>query len=198
MSYIDEFKKGLKLCLDNHDLWVNESKILYDKGNYGHAYALLIHGAEALIQAFFCWQVLIRAKKPNDKDVIQVFREHEPKLESLFGFILAEVNKQHYLEHKNEYEWNKSYTEEELEEEFEKIKKAAKKYSNEKRIMRNRGIYVDYDPKNLKFSSPSDIKQEEVEYLLGDMFIAQRIIKGLIFNTSPELRARAREALKHF
>lgn len=177
---------------------MNESKILYDKENYGHAYALLIHGAEALIQAYFCWQVLIGAKKPHDRDVIQVFRDHDPKLESLFGFVLAEVNKQHYLEHKNQYEWNKSYTEKELEEEIEKIKKAAKKYIKEKRKMRNKGIYVNYDPKKVKFSSPSDIREEEVINLLSEMFIAQRIIKGLIFNTSPEIYPIFREALKHF
>lgn len=194
---VETFRRGLKLCLSNHDLWVKEAKELYDKGSYGHAYVLLFNAIEALVQSYFCWLVLIGAKKPDDKEFIKVFYEHDIKLDVILEFILTSVDYKKYLENKYGLVWTKEYSERDLKRDIKRLQDAKGRFRKEKLDLRKHGTYVVYDDKNKIFFSPEDIEREKVATFLGEASIAHNVIKHLICNTSQEIVDLLREESKH-
>ena len=87
----------------NADLWLNESNILYHQGSYGHCCALLIHGAEALAQAYTCWTVIHGLEDPDSEEIKDVFKDHRPKTDILFGILVGLVTLEKLLEARDEY-----------------------------------------------------------------------------------------------
>ena len=186
MEHEKVFKNGLQLCLSNTDLWLSESQCLYEKGSYGHSLALLINGAESLVHAWFCWQVVNGIKKPDDKDIVKVFTEHGIKMNVLFGFILGFVNFDYYLKHKEEYAQKKDYPDEELEIEVKKMVNAEGRFKKEKLELRKQATYVNYDPDRTVFHPPSEIRKEDVDELRQEVGIAYVIVRGLIDHATKE------------
>lgn len=146
MSFNKEFQKGTKLCLENAELWFNESKLLYEQGSYGHSIALLIHGEEALVQALYCWYVSVGVHKPKDKIVLEIFKSHPIKLVMIHGSLVGIISA--YVKDRKTF--------------FEKLDLSSAIEEFPKKVMelRNRGIYVHYDSKIIKFTSPTIFKKK--------------------------------------
>ena len=172
MSSNLEFQKGIKLCLENADLWFNESKLLYEQGSYGHSIALLIHGEEALVQALYCWYVSVGVHKPKDKIVLEVFKSHPVKLAMIHGSLVAMISA--YVEDRKTF--------------FEKIDWAFAIEEFPKKVMelRNRGIYVNYDSNEIKFTSPNTLTKEDVDALRKIIDIVEIVIKDILLKATDE------------
>ena len=103
LDAINEFRKGKELCLKNFETWIEEARILDQKGSWGHAYALMFAGLESLTQAYCCMLVERKVWKPDSKEIKEVFNKtnkgHEKRMKILHDFILSENNIQVILKH---------------------------------------------------------------------------------------------------
>ena len=187
MSYEvkNAYTKGKTLCMKNYEDWYEEAKLLYDKGSWGHAYALLFSGLEALTQAYCCRLVELEIWDPDKKEFLGVFNEnkdgHYKRMKILHDFILSTNNIEIMLKHTGN-----------LHILYEKIeKKEAKRHQNKighslgdfrdyLMGIRNHGIYVDYNKETHEFSSPFDIRQEDVDEFLRVSSIPTQVIKDMI------------------
>ena len=128
MSNLKGFEHGLKSCMANADLWLNESNALYHQGSYGHCCALLIHGAEALAQAYTCWIVIQGLEAPDSEEVKRAFREHRPNMDTLFGILSSLVAFEKILDKKDEYPFQLEYTNEELEKGLKELRDTSNRF----------------------------------------------------------------------
>lgn len=103
LSKLKRFEHGLESCIANANLWLNESNALYHQGSYGHCCALLIHGAEALAQAYTCWTVIHGLEDPDSDEVKDVFKNHRPKTDILFGILAGLMTLEKLLGARYEY-----------------------------------------------------------------------------------------------
>lgn len=155
----EEYCKGVDLCLENADTWLNEGNILFENRSYGHACALWINGLEALIQAYYTWLVSIKAISPTNPDFLKVFEDHKIKYTAFYEFILTRA-----------FLWSKSNDKEDLlKERYESLIKNQKMFYHEKFAfsnlimdLRKKGIYVNYDKEKAVFIPPKDLSQERV------------------------------------
>jgi len=157
------FKNGYEACLKNAELWLNEGKTLFKKESYGHACALYIHGLEGLIHAWWSWLVYIGAIKPDNKDFLSTFKDHDPKLRSFWGIYIG----RHLQVHENDI----AYKDNEgtwiaLEKAIREFHRELTRLSRETLNLRNRAIYMHYFPKNIKFESPLDISKDEASHFI--------------------------------
>lgn len=183
MSHVEEFRKGMKLCLANANKWLNESNELYHKRSYGHYCALLIHGAEALAQAYVYWEVIHGIEEPDAENVIKAFKNHRPKIDTLFGILGGIYKLDKILEHKGDYSFKTDYTEKELEKGYKELLTASKSFYRGMMGLRNLGIHVDYDSDTYVFKSPMDIKKEVAD-VLGVLVFVFYFGANLIFKAS--------------
>ena len=163
-----EFSRGVLLCMDNAEKWMEEADLLAQKGSYGHATALLIHGIEALSQAWICFSVARGTAKYDEPHVMDYFKRHDIKLDFFIANLLMfETQEEFYRNHFTEEDfWNLNILPllNFYERKQEEIKEKRKKYPKELMEKRNQGIYVDFDYKKQAFYSPQ-VKGEK-DYLI--------------------------------
>ena len=155
---------------------MEEADLLAQRGSYGHATALLIHGIEALAQAWTCFAFARGSMKFDESHVKDYFKLHDIKLDFFVAnLLMLETGKEFYLKHfRKEDMWNLNILP--MLNYYESIKdminEKREKYPKELMKKRNRGIYVDFDYQNSKFLAPQDI--DEADYLKikneSDMF----------------------------
>ncbi len=197
MAGTEEFKLGYEVCLENAELWLNEGNTLWQNGSYGHASALYIHGLEGLIHAWFTWLVYIGAMEPTNKDFLDSFKSHVPKLQSFWGFIIGQ-----------QIEWDKITVEPdflEKEDTWKQLEKEIQDFSiniNElvRDLMRfrNLAIYVNYVPKEQKFVSPLRLTQDDAGKLF---FEIQNVYKRILFfirDSDEKTRSDLRKVFQSF
>lgn len=188
LSSLKEFEHGLESCLANAELWLNESNALYHQGSYGHCSALLIHGAEALAQAYTCWIVIQGLEDPDSDEVQDVFKNHRPKTDILFGILTSLLTLEKLLKAKGEYPFQLEYTDEELEQGYKKYLDSSHQFNRGVMDFRNQGIYVNLDSETGHFSSPQDMKKAEAKIMGELIFFIYATVHYLPNATEEEIR----------
>lgn len=181
-----EFSRGVLLCLNNAEKWMEEANALAQRGSYGHATVLLIHGIEALAQAWICFAVARGSSKFDDSRVKDYFKRHDIKLDFFVANLLMfETQKEFYLKHFRKEDMLKlnilpmlNY----YESIKEMVNEKRKKYPQELMRKRNRGIYVDFDYKNEQFLAPQDVSEADYIKLKEESDILWMFIFTLINN----------------
>jgi len=181
-----EFSRGTLICIENAEKWMKEAEILAEKGSYGHASALLIHGIEALAQAWICFTLARGSSSMDEKSVKDFFRKHDVKLDFFVANILIhDVGKEFLLNHFKKEDMVK-FNILPLINYFDSVKDMVdnkrKNYPKELMEKRNCGIYVDYDYENEKFLSPQDISKEEYLKLKNEADVFETMLSFLIGN----------------
>lgn len=157
------FKTGIELCLQNANQWLEESDQLYEQKSYGHYCALLFQGAEALAQAYVCWEVTNGVIEPKSRRFRDTFKHHRVKIDALFSFLFA-----YDMKAKGEYtfpfkiEMDKKEVRRQLNGLIDGCGESYRGFM----AKRNNGMYVDWDEDLSKFSLPSDITKEYADQIL--------------------------------
>jgi AbiV family abortive infection protein len=188
LSNLKGFEYGLEACMANAELWLNESNSLYHQGSYGHCCALLIHGAEALAQAYTCWTVIQGLEAPDSEEVKVFFRDHRPKTDTLLGILGSLVAIEKLLNEKDEYPFHLEYTDEDLEKGFIELTDASYRFYRGFMDLRNQGIYVNFDPENNLFSSPLDMNKDVADILGKLIFYIFATIHYMLNATEEEIK----------
>lgn len=167
MSSKKLFLDGIFTCLKNADAWIDEARILKEKDSYGHACALLVHGLEAISQAFFCYMIARDMISIDGPEFKKAFSEHRIKLETvLTSFITSEIMNEELpkiAQGRGPIEFwteliDRGFFLKKITNEIEKVKlDYTKKIMN----IRNKGIYVSYNYKNSVFTSPLEVNCTE-------------------------------------
>lgn len=189
LDAINEFGKGKELCLKNFETWIDEARILYKKGSWGHAYALTFAGLESLTQAYCCMLVERKVWKPNSKEIKEVFNKtnkgHEKRMKILHDFILSENNIQIILKHTGQLQaLFDNYKEKDVEKYQKEVGDSLGKFRKYLMTKRNLGIYVDYDKDTYEFTSPFDVKQKDINELMEMTWLPIQVMKMMIENES--------------
>lgn len=181
-----KFSKGVLLCLDNAEKWIEEADMLAQKGSYGHATALLVHGIEALAQAWICFTVARGSTNYDDKSVINYFKRHDVKLDFFTAnLIIFETLKEFYSEHFTEKDfWNLNMLPlfNFLDGKKEAADEKSESYPKELMEIRNQGIYIDFNFDDLEFHTPKEITEKEYSKLKAECEVMWTIIFTLINN----------------
>lgn len=177
----EEFQKGMELCLENYYSWINEADLLYNRGSYGHAYALYFHGMESLVQFFYCWMVASGIITIENKEFNEVFRIHSIKLDFVYSLMVF-IKTKALIDFNYEGIRDKIYTEKEIEKELEVYEDYNKKYRKNMMKSRNEGIYVNYE--NGDFNSPLEIKKRIVDDFKKEIEILDHVVINLVKNAT--------------
>ena len=188
LSNLKGFEHGIEACMANADLWLNESNALYHQGSYGHCCALLIHGAEALAQAYTCWIVIQGLEAPDSEEVKDFFRFHKPKTDTLFGILGSLVVFEKLIDKKDVYPFQLEYTDQDLENGFKELLDASNKFHRGFMDLRNQGIYVNLDSENNQFSSPLDMNKNTADILGKLIFYIYATIHYILNATEEEIK----------
>ena len=188
LSNLKGFEHGLEACMANADLWLNESNALYHLGSYGHCCALLVHGAEALAQAYTCWIVIHGLEDPDSDEVKDIFKDHRPKTDILFGILTSLMTLEKLLEARDEYPFQLEYTDKELEKGYKEHSDSSHRFYRGLMDVRNQGIYVNLDSETNQFSSPQDKKKGEANILSGLIFFIYAAIHRINNATEEEIK----------
>ena len=184
---INSFRNGKQLCIRNFETWIDEARILDQKGSWGHAYALMFAGIEALTQAYCCMLVERGFWKPYSKEIRGVFNKtnkgHKKRMKILHDFILSENNIQIILKHTGQL---KALFNNYKEKDFDKYQKEVadslgkfRKFIMEKR---NIGMYVDYNEDTYEFTSPFTITEKDIGELMELTKLPVQIMRMMIEN----------------
>jgi AbiV family abortive infection protein len=157
------FKTGLELCLQNANQWLEESNRLYEQKNYGHYCALLFQGAEALAQAYVCWEVTSGVIDPKSRRFRDAFKHHRVKIDALFSFLLV-----YDMKEKGEYTFphKVELNRKEARRQLSELINSSGDFYRGFIAKRNNGMYVDWNEDLSKFSSPLDITKEFADQIL--------------------------------
>jgi AbiV family abortive infection protein len=176
LNDISQFKKGIELSLKNAETWINESYLLYNQGSYGHCCALLIHGVEALAQAYICWEAFNGFIEPTSADVINAFKNHAPKFDAIFGLLVGNYALEKRITEQEDFPLDFDIDEEKALTELEKLVKNSQDFYRGIMDLRNMGIYVNYDQEKITFSSPTEIQKGLADYTINLVFVVYRSV----------------------
>ncbi|TFH25496.1 AbiV family abortive infection protein [Candidatus Bathyarchaeota archaeon] len=195
MANVDVFKDGYEACLKNAELWLNEGNMLWEKGSYGHACALYIHGLEGLMHTWYTWLVYIGAIQPENKDFLNSFKNHDAKLHSFWGFYIGQQMRKEEIE--VELDLEKEETWKLVEQELIKFNEVVSGLSRDLMKLRNRSIYVNYDSKNQIFESPLDLVQGDAGELSVGVEQVYKVIVDYI-HSDDEQKSLIRKLVQDF
>lgn len=168
------------LCLDNANSWLEESNILYHKGSYGHCCALLVHGAEALAQAYTCWEAYNGIIEVTSERIVENFRSHHPKMDTLFGILVGNYVLEKILEDDYEFPVEIELDKKKTIEEIQRLIDNSTQFLQRLMELRNMGIYVNYNQDSGMFTSPLDLKKEVADFLGVLVFVVYRSVNTIV------------------
>jgi len=184
---VDKFRKGKELCLKNFEMWIDEARILDQKGSWGHAFALTFAGLESLVQAYCCMYVERGIWEPDSKEIKEVFNKtnkgHKKRMKILHDFILSENNIQTILKHTDQFHvLLRNFTEKDVAKYQKEIADSLGKFRKYLMKKRNLGMYVDYNEDTYEFKSPFHITKKDIDELMELTILPVRIMRMMIEN----------------
>ena len=179
-SNIALFMEAKDQCFKNADQWLNDAKLLMDKGSFGHANALFRFAREEIAKAFVCW-LAAEELFPKDAKVIQsMFTKHIRKNEVINAI---------YQSISLDLEFLKKW------EEMEVFERYGTRSCHLMEEYRESAIYVDIDDVEQKIRTPLTISETETKSLSQRVELVLEHVKTFIQKFTPLQKEEIRNYL---
>jgi AbiV family abortive infection protein len=180
------------IALKNAEQWILEGDMLRKNDSFGHAMTLYVNGVEGLVHAYHIWLLSIGAITDENKEFIIMFKDHRPKFQTLFGFILGRYFIP-IVQNAEDPEIKEAELEKSIEKGFKILAHESSRFSKILFESRNRGLYVDYLG-NMKFQFPSEVLEKELEEVIALVSVAHEVVSSYIRNSTEKHRRIIRRA----